>query len=1386
MYIPLRGTGVPAPWAAWQPDSLDIVFNACFDSVSIPVKLYNRGSAPLQWQPKPYRDTLDILALTYGADLQNEYPNTIQALRDAGLQFRLVESGTDDPDSLAQLLQTTDLLLLPEAETGFLTVWQGFRNTINEFVSAGGNVVALASIAGGSGPLFATGLINGQFRGAANGQLALRSPEEALAQGLPPGFSAPQNSAMLEIINSDFVSVVTAQSGQISYSLAGYRRQGAGLISILGFDFDQRSAEADRLLANAVRWTSNGGLVSWIPLSGAPQNIPPGDSATVLLPVTARTLAAGAYLGQARIQSNDPVFSEIIIPVYLEINGQAALGLSDSCMDFGQLGRYRILEDSLILSNIGCDSLFFDSLRISGNVFSTTDSLPAMLLPGESDTLVLRFEPQQVQLYQDSLWIFSSQGDSLICLQGEGLPVPQTSLSSDSLGVQVSTCTDTSRFSFWLYNDGPVSTPYEVSAGRGRGSTDVLVVIDQFPWGFNLVGWMNQQFSFPVNTITSSGLDSHDLSSYGWILFVGDQPNAYYNCLIRNESRLEQFVQSGGLLQMHLATRGVSLRLPGGLSSRDGFREGNNDIVSPAHPVMQGLPSPLQGNMANHGYFSNLPPQTEVLSRTSTSQLPTTVVFSLGRGEVLATTMTWEYLHNQPALNSQPLFGQATAWLAAENGANPPWLTIMPDSGTLAANDSVQVALNIHPSGMNSGMYQTTVGVRSQDPLNPFQTMLLHLDLQGQPAMAIEDSCILFPDTRETTRSSDTIRISNPGCDTLRVISRTGSGIFSVQPDTLLVFAGDSAELIVFFEPPAPGMYSDTLRLASAVGDSTICLEGEGLGTPRWRWSQDTLNLRMKVCEDSQEVFVDLFSTGSADFEFRMPDDPQADSLKILALALGSDTMTMAWQRMRQAMANRFPRHRWVTTFSSDISMVQAFLNEADLVLVPPLDRGGVAAWNNLGPVLQQYVTAGGGLLWCGSDYLQASPLFNSGLISGSYGGRLTAGGLLQTVSPTEVVTLGFPDTVQIVQPVFYLDAQLQALMEFSQGQRSYSALGYRALGAGKIIWMGADMSTPDRWLDSAFTNAMLWAGGYLPKTWWKTSGQGRLAVGSQQSQRIVLYPAGLLAGNYEAALPVETNHPDSATAWLYLQLELVDEPCALIAYDSLDVCDGLVRFEAVGRQPGDEQHWYFDGRDTLTGQVVDYPFPVSGPHEVMLVTSKDGVSDTLRISVVIPSPLVAQFSYSGLMLAGEPVDFVADSSAPARFMWDFGDGSSGVFAQKTHTYTSQGQYLVSLTVEDSLGCVADTSEVVEINFGVANDALGEKLKLEVYPNPFEDNIWLRWEGYAGNADVTVFDVHGRKVKGFRGKAKGDALEMIDLAEGVYMLRVKLGEREILRRIVKH
>jgi Zn-dependent metalloprotease/PKD repeat protein len=1386
LVIPLRGSGAPAPWVHWQPDSLNVAFTACFDSTVLPLVLRNSGSAPLQWSSKKYVDTLSVLALTYGVDLNTEYPNTIQALRDEGVYFTLIESGTDNADSLKKLLTGIDLLLLPEAETGFLSVWQSFQPVISDYVDAGGNVVALASIVGGAAPLFSLELVNGQYRGLATGLLAVALPEEPIAQGLPSRFQAPINCAMLNILDSGYVSVLSAQAGQSPFSVGGYLRRGLGLVTILGMDFEQRSKPIDRLLAQAIRWTGNGGQVSWISVANQTGMVAPGDSATLLVSISSKALNAGAYKGHVFLESNDPVYSNIRIPVRMEANGTAALGLSDSCIQFGMVGRYRQRENHLIISNAGCDTLFLDSLSIGSTAFRVLDILPNMLLPGQHDTLLLQFKPLTVGQFSDSLRLFTSEGDSLVCLQGEGTPVPQTSLSNDSLNLQINSCTDTSRFSFWMYNRGPVATPFHAFAGRGRSAFDVLVVLDQLPWGLDIVQWLNTWVNVQVHTISSTALDNHDLGPYGWIIFVGDQDNSYYDQLVQNNHRLEQFVQSGGLLQLHLATRGTNLQLPGGLSARDGFRETSNDVILPNHPVVAGLGSPLQGNLANHGYFSVVPSQANIITRTSTSRQPTTVTIGLGRGEILATTMTWEYLHNQSSLNSQPLLSQASAWLASENGASPSWLTIAPDSGSLAGNDSVQIILNIHPSGMNSGSYATTLAMRSDDPLNPLQLLQLEMDLQGQPAMVLLDSCLFFPDTRETTESTDTLLVDNPGCDTLWVFSSTGSSAFSVETDTLLVPAGDQGMVIVHFNPSGPSVYSDSLIISSSIGDSIVCLQGRGLGTPRWKWSQDTLHIRMKACEDSLSTFVDLLSIGNADLQYTLPDNPQADSLLILMMTHGTDTTSPAWQRMKQRVQRRIPNHRWISTTETDLVKLQQMLERVALVLIPPIDRGGTAYWNNVGPALQQYVSSGGGLLWCGSDYLQASPLFNSGLVAGNYGGRLQPSSRIRVSDPNMLITQGFPDTIQLQHSAYYLDAQLQSLLGFTQGQINYTSLGYRLLGDGKIVWIGTDMAMADRWLDSAFTNAALWAAGYLPLTWWETTGQGIISPGNQQQQHIIIRPSGLLPGRYEAQLPVTTNHPDSAIARLHLQLELLDDPCAYIAYDATDVCDGKVSFEAVGKQPGEIQEWYFDGRDTLRGLAVDYFFSVPGPHDVTLVTIKDGATDTLRISVEIPIPLIANFVYSGDLLAAEPIQFVADSSTPARYRWDFGDGTIGELSQSQHSYAMAGQYRVSLRLEDSLGCIADTSEVLEIGFGVGIDSPEDAPTVEVFPNPFEDRVWLKWKSFTGKAKVDILDVHGAEIKVGLFSENGSVLDLSELAAGVYVLRIKLGEESFLRRIVKH
>ena len=72
------------------------------------------------------------------------------------------------------------------------------------------------------------------------------------------------------------------------------------------------------------------------------------------------------------------------------------------------------------------------------------------------------------------------------------------------------------------------------------------------------------------------------------------------------------------------------------------------------------------------------------------------------------------------------------------------------------------------------------------------------------------------------------------------------------------------------------------------------------------------------------------------------------------------------------------------------------------------------------------------------------------------------------------------------------------------------------------------------------------------------------------------------------------------------------------------------------------------------------------------------------------PPTLSASFTYGPPSpQAGQTVSFTGSASGgtpPYRYSWSYGDGSTGTGLQSTHTYSVDGTYQVTLTVEDSQG----------------------------------------------------------------------------------------------------
>jgi PKD repeat protein len=148
---------------------------------------------------------------------------------------------------------------------------------------------------------------------------------------------------------------------------------------------------------------------------------------------------------------------------------------------------------------------------------------------------------------------------------------------------------------------------------------------------------------------------------------------------------------------------------------------------------------------------------------------------------------------------------------------------------------------------------------------------------------------------------------------------------------------------------------------------------------------------------------------------------------------------------------------------------------------------------------------------------------------------------------------------------------------------------------------------------------------------------------------------------------------------------------------------------------------------------VASYTFPSVGVYEVQfdsswnIITSVNEVGPLgsqfqyLTVDTFPPSPPkppVANFDWSpSLPVTGESITFDASSSLPgwngtqampiALYSWDFGDNSTTSGRIMTHTYSSPGNYTVTLNVTDSEGLTNSTSQTLTAYVAVTFDQTG-------------------------------------------------------------------------------
>ena len=135
---------------------------------------------------------------------------------------------------------------------------------------------------------------------------------------------------------------------------------------------------------------------------------------------------------------------------------------------------------------------------------------------------------------------------------------------------------------------------------------------------------------------------------------------------------------------------------------------------------------------------------------------------------------------------------------------------------------------------------------------------------------------------------------------------------------------------------------------------------------------------------------------------------------------------------------------------------------------------------------------------------------------------------------------------------------------------------------------------------------------------------------------------------------------------------------------------------------------WSFGDGSTGTGSSTTHTFTVAGSYNVVL-TVKDSSSpqqtattqQTVNVSNP-PPPLATNYTFSpSSPSVGQTITFTGSASggiSPYTFKWNFGDGVTGSGNPASHSFSSSGSFTVQLSVTDSSGTTASTTQTVTVN----------------------------------------------------------------------------------------
>ena len=232
-------------------------------------------------------------------------------------------------------------------------------------------------------------------------------------------------------------------------------------------------------------------------------------------------------------------------------------------------------------------------------------------------------------------------------------------------------------------------------------------------------------------------------------------------------------------------------------------------------------------------------------------------------------------------------------------------------------------------------------------------------------------------------------------------------------------------------------------------------------------------------------------------------------------------------------------------------------------------------------------------------------------------------------------------------------------------------------------------------------------------------------------------------AGTYQIKLNV--TDVNGCSNLLIDTVQVYEEPVPDFTYPGGDFCmNNLISFTNTSTgETGSVVNWTWDfnGEGSSLDKDASFTFTTPGSKTIELKSSIPGCANVIQKVIYINDAPTIDFNFDNVCNAQiTTFNDLTIGNNLVSWDWDFGDGNSSTDQNPTHMYTNPGQYDVTLTVTNNIGCATEQTQTVynhnipTVNF--ANDLACSSSPIQFTDQSFVQNANLAaWEWNFGDGN---------------------------------------------------